>query len=80
MANILYIARFFQYGWPFYNIMHERVNVVLDYCSIDWDYYLEIDEQNIVYLIDVFLNKISTLLDSYPPFKKANKYELKITT
>ena len=28
MHNVVHTARFLKYVWPFYNIMHERVNAV----------------------------------------------------
>ena len=41
----------------------DQVNFVLDYFSIDWNDPLKINEENIDYSTEVFLNKISNLLD-----------------
>ena len=49
----------------------DQVNFVLDYFSIDWNDTLKINEENVDYSTEVFLNKISNLLDCYAPFKKS---------
>ena len=56
----------------------DRENFILDYFSIDWSKTLKIEEQNIVYSTEIFLNKISELLDNVEPVKKTNKYQLKL--
>ena len=38
---------------------------------------MKIEEQNIDYSTEVFLNKIYELLNNFAPFKKTNKYKLK---
>ena len=52
-------------------------NFILDYFSIDWNVALKLDEQNVDYSTESFLNKISSLLSNYAPLKKINKYKLK---
>ena len=51
--------------------------ISLDYFSIDWDVALKLDEQNINYSTESFLNKINSLLSNYAPLKKINKYKLR---
>ena len=50
---------------------------ILNYFSIDWDVALKLDEQNVNYSTESFLNKINSLLSNYAPLKKINKYKLK---
>ena len=38
---------------------------------------LKIEEQNIDYSTEIFLNRIIELLDKFAPFKKISKYKLK---
>ena len=45
----------------------DQENFILDYFSIDWNETLEIEEQNINYSTEIFLNKISELLDNFAP-------------
>ena len=58
----------------------DQVNFVLDYFSIDWNDTLKINEENVDYSTEVFLNKISNLLDCYAPLKKISRYKLKFRT
>ena len=55
----------------------DQENFILDYFSIDWKEMLKIEEQNIDYSTEIFLNKINELLDNFAPFKKISKYKLK---
>ena len=55
----------------------DQENFILDYFSIDWNETLKIEEQNINYSTEIFLNKINELLDNFAPFKKISKYKLK---
>ena len=50
-------------------------NFILDYFSIDWNVALKLDEQNVDYSTESFLNKINSLLSNYAPLKKINKYK-----
>ena len=50
--------------------MFDQENFILDYFSIDWNETLKIEEQNIDYSTEIFLNKINELLDNFAPFKK----------
>ena len=54
----------------------DQENFILDYFSIDWDVALKLDEQNVNYSTESFLNKINSLLSNYAPPKKINKYKL----
>ena len=58
----------------------DQENFILDYFSIDWNETLKIEEQNIDYSTEIFLNKINELLDNFAPFEKINKYKLKFTS
>ena len=53
---------------------YDQENFILGYFSIDWNETLKIEEQNIDYSTEIFLNKINELLDNFAPFKKVNKY------
>ena len=55
----------------------DQENFILDYFSTDWDVALKLDEQNVNYSTESFLNKINSLLSNYVPLKKINKYKLK---
>ena len=55
----------------------DQENFTLDYFSIDWNETLKIEEQNIIYSTEIFLNKINKSLDNFAPFKKISKYKLK---
>ena len=55
----------------------DQENFILDYFSIDWNEMLKIEEQNIDYSTEIFLNKIKELLDNFASFKKVSKYKLK---
>ena len=55
----------------------DQENFILDYFSINWNETLKIEEQNINYSTEIFLNKINKLLDNFAPFKKISKYKLK---
>ena len=49
----------------------DQENFILDYFSIDWDVALKLDEQNVNYSTESFLNKINSLLSNYVPLKKS---------
>ena len=55
----------------------DQENFILDHFSIDWNETLKIEELNIDYSNEIFLNKINKLLDKFAPFKKISKYKLK---
>ena len=55
----------------------DQENFILDYSSIDWNETLKIEEQNIDYSTEIFLNKINELVNNFAPYKKTNKYKLK---
>ena len=66
-------ANIFKRDWSNF----DQKNFILDYFSIDWNVALKLDEQNVDYSTESFLNKISSLLSNYAPLKKINKYKLK---
>ena len=49
----------------------DQENFILDYFSVDWNEPLKIEEQNIDYSAEIFLNKINELLVNFAPFKKS---------
>ena len=51
----------------------DQENFIIDYFSINWDVALKLDEQNVYYSIESFLNKINSLLSNYTPLIKVNK-------
>ena len=55
----------------------DQENFILDYFSIDWNETLKIEEQNIDYSTEIFLNKINELFNNFASFKKFSKYKLK---
>ena len=55
----------------------DQDNFILDYFSINWNETMKIEEQNINYSTEIFLNKINELLDNFAPFKKISKCKLK---
>ena len=48
----------------------DQENFILDYFSIDWNETLKIEEQNINYSTEIFLNKINELVDNFAPYEK----------
>ena len=48
----------------------DQENFIPDYFCIDWNVALKLDEQNIDYSIESFLNKTNSLLSNYAPPKK----------
>ena len=55
----------------------DQKNLILDYFSINWNETLKIEEQNIDYSTEIFLNKINELFNNFASFKKISKYKLK---
>ena len=55
----------------------DQENFILDCFSVGWEDLLKIDELNVVNSTKIYLDKINTLLDTYVPLKRINKYELK---
>lgn len=49
----------YERGW----LNFDEVNFILEYFSIDWNDALRINEENIDYSREAFLNKINTLLE-----------------
>ena len=66
-------ANIFERDWSNF----DQENFILDYFSIDWDVALKLDEQNVNYSTESFLNKINSLLSNYTPLKKIYMYKLK---
>ena len=56
-------ANIFERDWSNF----DQENFILDYFSIDWDVALKLDEQNVNYSTESFLNKINSLLNNYTP-------------
>ena len=63
----LHKANIFKREWSNFN----QENFILDYFSIDWNVALKLDEQNVDYSTESFLNKINSLLSNYAPLKKS---------
>ena len=66
-------SNIYETGWSTF----DQKKFILDYFSIDWDETLTIEEQNIDYSTEIFLNKINELLDNFATFKKISNYQLK---
>ena len=68
-------ANIFERDWSNF----DKDNFILGYFSIDWDVALKLDEQNVNYSTESFLNKINSphKISKYKLKKKINKYKLK---
>ena len=55
----------------------KQENFILDYFDKDWADLLQIDQQNVNFSMDIFLNKMDSILNTHAPLKKVNKYKLK---
>ena len=53
-------------------------NFILDYFFIDWEDLLKIDELNVDNSIEMYLEMINILLDTYAPLKRIDKYKLRL--
>ena len=53
-------------------------NFILDYFSVDWEDLLKIDKLNVDNSTKMYLDTINTLLDTYAPLKRINKFKLKL--
>ena len=58
----------------------KQENFILDYFDKDWADLLQIDQQNVNFSMDIFLNKMDSILNTHAPLKKVNKYKLKFKT
>ena len=58
----------------------KQENFILDYFDKDWADLLQIDQQNVNLSMDIFLNKMDSILNTHAPLKKVNKYKLKFKT
>ena len=54
----------------------DQKNFILDYFSINWNETPKIEEQNIDYSTEIFLNKINDMLDNFEAFKKKQQVQL----
>ena len=55
----------------------DRPNFILDYLAVDWTSKLKLNDKNIDYSFNIFLDNTTTLLDKHAPLKKISKYKLK---
>ena len=55
----------------------DQENFFLGYFSVDWEDLLKIDDLNADNSIQIYLDKINMLLDTYAPLKRSNKCQLK---
>ena len=63
----------YERGWSKF----DRENFILDYFSVDWEDLLKIDKLNVDNSTKMYLDTINTLLDTYAPLKRINKFKLK---
>ena len=54
-----------------------RVNFILDYLDIDWDAILQANKNDVNLSMEIFITKITELLDKYVPLKKLTQKEYK---
>ena len=55
----------------------ERVNFILDYFDIDWDAILQANKNKVNLSMEIFMTKITELLDKYTPLRKLTQKEYK---
>ena len=55
----------------------DRVNFILDYLDIDWDAILQANKNNVNLSMEIFMTKITELLDKYMPLRKLTQKEYK---
>ena len=56
----------------------DQKKFILDYFSIGWEDLMKVDELNADNSASMDLDKIIMILKTYTPFKRINKYKLKI--
>ena len=56
----------------------DQSEFILDYFSFDWNLIIALGKQDVNTSFENFLNMFNVLLDKYAPFKKVNKYKLKL--
>ena len=64
------------YERDWYKFIHQ--NFVLDSFHKDWSDVLQLDQKNVLFFIDSFLDNMNYILDEHAPLKRVNKYELKL--
>ena len=55
----------------------DKTNFILDYLGIDWDNTLELNKNDTDHSMEIFMEKINTLLDKYMPLHKVTQKEYK---
>ena len=68
-------ANIFKRDWSNF----DQKNFILDYFSIDWNVALKLDEQNVDYSTESFLNKINSILSNYVPLLKNQKVQITVS-
>ena len=66
-------SNIYERGWRKF----DRENFILDYFSIDWEDLLKVDGRNIDNSIQLYLEKINILSDTYAFFKRIDKYKVR---
>ena len=69
-------SNFYERDWSKF----KQENFILEYFDKDWADLLQIDQQNVNLSMDIFLNKMDSILNTNAPLKKVNKYKLKFKT
>ena len=70
-----YPKNYYERDWSKFH----QENVIVDYFDKDRADLLQIDQQNVNYSMDSFLNNMNSILDGHAPLKKV-KYKLKFKT
>ena len=69
-------SNFYERDW----LKFKQKNFILNYFDKHWAELLQIDQQNVNLSMDIFLNKMDSILNTQAPLKKVNKYKLKFKT
>ena len=69
-------SNFYERDWSKF----KQENFTFDYFDKHWADLLQIDQQNICLSMDIFLNKMDSILDTHAPLKIVNKCKLKFKT
>ena len=69
-------SNIYERDWSSFN----QDNFTSDYNSVNWTDLLKLEQENVNFSLESYLNKINSILDTHAPFKKVNKYKLKLKT
>ena len=53
---------------------------IFDYIDKNWSEKLQLDQEIVNLVMELYLDNINSILDTYTPFKRVIKYKLRVTT